>query len=100
MSDHTITVKYHTLKSRCTCCNQKLPVAETINKEIVIDKETAYCWTDWDDVDPEDVESMVPDFVYDTISFYASNLFEDFTVEDGELERVKEFFLREIVTPS
>lgn len=93
MSNQTITVKYHTVKTHCYCCNQKLPVAQTIDKEIVISKETAQGWADWDVVEREDVESMVPEFIYDTISFFSAFMDEDFRVKDGEFERVKEFLL-------
>lgn len=95
MSDQTVTVKYRTTKSHCACCNQKLPVEETTDREIVISKGTAESWIDWDEVDMDDMEHMVREFVYETVDFYQPILFENFTVEDSEYEKVHEFLLRE-----
>jgi hypothetical protein len=98
--DKTVVVKYQTQKSYCPCCNQKLPEIETSKtKEFKIDKETAMSWTNWNEVAeyPEDMESMVPEFVHETIVFFSVNTPEKIIIDDSEVEKVKEFILHEVI---
>lgn len=100
MSEPIVIVKYQTEKHYCSCCDQKLqnPVLSKV-KEFKFDKERALQWTNWNEAVeyPEDIESMVGDFVYETISFYAADSFVKIIIDDGEIARVKEFILREFV---
>lgn len=96
----SIVVKYQTEKHYCSCCNQKLPSVETSKvKEFEFNKDASLSWVNWNEVAqyPEDMESMVPEFVYETISFFATNSDEKIIVEDSEIEKVKEFILREVI---
>lgn len=98
MSDSFVIVKYQTETSYCSCCDQKLPVPKTSKvKEYRFDKERAMRWVDWNEVVeyPEDVEKMVPEFVYETIGFYAADSFAKVIIEPSEIEKVKELILRE-----
>ncbi|MFL1672595.1 hypothetical protein [Paenibacillus dendritiformis] len=100
MSDQIVVVKYKSEKRYCSCCNQKLPKAETSKiREFEFSKENALNWVNWNDVMeyPEDMESLVLDFIYETISFYATNSGEKIIIEDSEVEKVKEFILCEVV---
>ncbi|WP_433943485.1 hypothetical protein [Paenibacillus sp. SN-8-1] len=95
-----VSIKYQVKKVYCSCCNQKLPEPKTRDSEFKISKETALSWTDWDGMETEYIEDMIPEFVHETISFFATDSFERITVDKGEFERVKEFILNEVVTPS
>ena len=100
MSNQTIVVKYQTKKNYCSCCDQKLPQAEISKiREIEFSKEIALNWVNWNEVVefPEDMESMVPEFIHETISFFATNSYEKIIIEDSEVEKVKEFIFREFV---
>ncbi|MFB7817397.1 hypothetical protein ACFC0X_24910 [Paenibacillus chitinolyticus] len=94
----SVTVKYKAEQIYCGCCNQKLPIPK-ISKErnFTISKDGALNWTNWDEVVEyqEDLESMVPEFVYETIRFYAVDHDERVIVEGSEIEKVKGFLLRE-----
>jgi hypothetical protein len=100
MSNPIVVVKYQTETKICSCCNQKLPNPKTSKvREFQFSKEGALGWADWHAAAefPEDMDSMVPDFVYETISFFATNFDEKIIIEDSEIEKVKEFILREFV---
>lgn len=100
MQNQTIVVKYKTQKHYCSCCDQKLPNPKVSKEmEFEISKEGAMSWTNWHDYAeyPEDMESAVPEFVHEIISFHATNSYEKLIIEDSEVERVKEFILRAVV---
>jgi hypothetical protein len=100
MLNETIVVKYKTEKNYCSCCNQKLPNPQTSKeREFEFSKENALNWADWhsDAEYPEDMEGMVQEFVHETISFYATSSYEEIIIDDGEVEKVKEFILRVVV---
>lgn len=93
-----ITVKYKAEQNYCGCCHQKLQTPKVSKeREFTISREGALMWTDWNAVADyqEDLESMVPDYVYDTINFHALNGNEHLVIEDSEIARVKEFLIRE-----
>jgi hypothetical protein len=96
MSD-TLTVKYKTEQTSCGCCHQKLPTPKMSKaREFTISKSGAMEWTDWESAVEyqEDFESMVPDYIYDTINFHALDSHEHLVIEDSEIEKVKEFLLQ------
>jgi hypothetical protein len=97
--NQTVTVKYQTKKAYCSCCEQKLPKAEVDNREIEFTVKNALDWVNWNEVVEyhEDMESMVPEFIYETISFWATDSHEKIMFEDSEVEKVKDFILREVV---
>jgi len=100
MSNQTVVVNYQTQKHYCACCNQKLPEAETSKpREFEISKEDALHWANWKDAAeyPEDLESMVDEFVYEIIKFHAVDSNVKLIIEESEVEKVREFILREVV---
>ncbi|MCM3746550.1 hypothetical protein M3223_04195 [Paenibacillus pasadenensis] len=64
-----------------------------------IGKNDALSWADWKDIAeyPEDMERLVPEFVHEIISFHAVDSYETIIVEQSEVDRVKEFILKEVV---
>lgn len=100
MENESIIVTYKTQKSYCPCCNQMLPQVETSGpKNFEIAKETAECWTDWDTVAefPEDMDSLVDEFIHETISFFSVNTLEKIIIEDSQVDKVREWILTVIV---
>jgi hypothetical protein len=101
IANPNVVIKYQTQKHYCTCCNQKLPNPEMSKvREFKISKEDALQWAPWHEAAefPEDMESMVPDFVYGTIDFFATNSNEKIIIENSEIEKVREFILRVVIS--
>lgn len=97
----SVTIEYRTKKEYCSCCNQKLPEVSTSKiRKFEISKAGAKQWIDWGEAAeyPEDMERLVPEFVHETISFFATNSYEKIIVEDSEIERVRAFILNEVIT--
>jgi hypothetical protein len=100
MSNPAVIVKYKTLTYHCSCCEQKLPEPKIGKlREFTFSKDTAESYADWNSASefPEDMERMVPDFVYETIRFYAVDSDVKVVIEPSEIEKVREFILREVV---
>lgn len=100
MSNPTVTVQYKTQQHYCHCCHQKLPEVKTSKlMEFKISKEGALNWVDWNVVSvyPEDMESLVPEYIRETISFHTAESDEQILVEDSEIEIVKKFILSEVI---
>lgn len=100
MSATNVVVKYKTVKTYCSCCYQKLPDPKVSKeREFIISKDDVLNWAEWEEIVkyPEDVERMIPEYVHETISFHATGSEERIIVEQGELDRVKEFILQAFV---
>lgn len=94
----TLTLKYKAEQIFCGCCHQKLPTPKmSKEREFTISKSGAMSWTDWEAVVEwqEELGSMVPEYVHDTISFHALGGNETLIIEESEIEKVKEFLIRE-----
>lgn len=101
MSNSTIIVEYRTQNKYCPCCQQKLEKAKVSKaKTMEFSKETALSWAEWKEISeyPEDMENLVPEYVHETISFFATDSHEKIIVEDSEIEKVKTWILSEVVT--
>lgn len=101
MPNQKVVVKYQTRKHYCSCCDQKLPTPKTSKvKNFVISKDNTLSWASWDEAAeyPEDIERMVPEFVYETIRFWAVDSDVKVIIEDSEIERVKSWILAEVVS--
>ena len=98
----SVVVKYRTEQRYCHCCGQEFPEVKKSNlQEIEFTKKTALNWTDdWGLIAefPEDLESLVSEFIHQTIDFWILGSNERCIVEDSEIEKVTEFILREVVT--
>lgn len=97
----TITVEFKTQKTHCSCCNQKLENPEVSKvKTMEFSKETALSWAPWPEIVeyPEDMADLVPEYVHETISFFATNFDEKILVENGEIEKVKSWIINEVVS--
>lgn len=95
----SITVEYKTQKSYCSCCHQKLEKPETSKvKTMEFSKETALSWAPWTEIaeDPEDMESLVPEYVRETIYFFAASSLEKVIVEKSEIEKVKSWIVNHV----
>jgi len=100
MSNSTISVEYKTQKKYCPCCYQKLVNAEVSKvRTMELDKESALSWAPWKEIAeyPEDMESLVPDYVYETISFFAADSHEKIIIEESEIEKVRSWILTHVV---
>lgn len=96
----TVSVKYKTEKCYCSCCDQKLPTPQVSKEmEFLISREGAMYYAEWKEIAeyPEDLENIVPQYVYETIFFHATSSYEKVIIEDSEIEKVKKFILREVV---
>jgi hypothetical protein len=96
----TIVVKYRTKKSYCQCCDQKLPKPKiSADKEFEFGLERTKEWVDWKEIAEfdEDLGDIVNDYVYQTISFFSTNSYDDLIIENSEYAKVKKFILEEIV---
>ncbi|MCA1064697.1 hypothetical protein QTG56_24105 (plasmid) [Rossellomorea sp. AcN35-11] len=96
----TIVVKYRTEKSHCQCCDQKLPKPKiSEDKEFEFSIERTKQWVDWKEIAEfdEDLGDIVNDYVYQTISFFATSSYDGLIIESSEYDKVKKFILEEIV---
>lgn len=94
----TVTVQYRTQKLYCSCCNQALPepkISDVQNFEFT--KDTALSWSsDWNELTKyEDLDAIVEEFVYETISFHSWDSNASFQIEASENLKVQEMILRE-----
>lgn len=95
----TVTVEYRTQQNYCHCCEQKLSKAKVSNiREFDISKENLLKWDSWEGIveDEEDLQAAVEEFVYETISFFATNYLDRIVVADSEFRKVKRFVLSEV----
>lgn len=97
----SVTVQYKTQRHYCNCCNNKLAEPVVKDREFEIRKQHAEDWTDWAEFAeyPEDITSIVEDFVQDVISFHAMNSYEQLLIEDSEIDKVRDFIMSEILSP-
>lgn len=96
----TVVVKYKTEKHLCSCCWQKFPSPKVSEEmEFTISKDGAMQYVEWNDLAeyPEDMESIVPEYVHETISFHATSSEEKILVDDSEIEKVRDFIMRVVV---
>lgn len=98
-----ITVNYVTKKSHCECCEQRLPQVETSKvKQFTIKLEDVTDWAEhesWESsyVSPDEFTDMVREFTYEIIHFHAADMFDRVVIEKTELDKVKEFIMREVL---
>lgn len=100
MMSETITIKYRTRRDYCNCCDQKLPHVETSGyKEFKFSKENIKSWTDWKEIAEyeEDFDNIVYEYVFNTIDFFATSSSDRVIVENSEIEKVKQFLLKEAI---
>lgn len=91
--ESTVIINYKTRKDYCHCCEQKLPNAKTSgNREFVISKDDVMGSRDWKEVleFEDDFQSIVEEYIYETISFFATNSYEKIFIENSEFEKVKQ----------
>jgi hypothetical protein len=98
-----VIVKYVTKRAYCACCRQKLPQIETskekqfkISKDDVTDWGEQELWQEASDI-PEELADLVREFTHEIISFHAADMSDRIVIENSELDKVKEFILREVI---
>lgn len=99
MTNSTITVEYKTQRTHCPCCNQKLE--KTVGskvKTMEFSKETALNYAPWNEIAeyPDDMEKMIPEYVRETIYFFAGDLYEKVIIENSEIEKVKQWIINDV----
>lgn len=97
----TIAVEYKTQKKYCSCCHQKLEKPEVSKvKTMTFSKDTALSWAPWPEIVeyPEEMESLVPEYVHETISFFSADSYEKIIVENSEIEKVKTWLINEVAS--
>lgn len=98
--ENKVTVKYKTQKHHCNCCGQKIEEAKISEiREFYFSKENCIEWRpqeDWIMLDDEFGE-MVEEFVYETISFFATSSDVTLLIANSEIEKVKKFILEEVI---
>jgi hypothetical protein len=96
----SVVVKYKTRREYCPCCNQKLLTPKTSEiKEFEFTKESINNWVNWKAIiaNDDDFDSVVNDFIYETIDFFATT--EDkFFIDKSEVEKIKKFILNDLST--
>ncbi|OKP91404.1 hypothetical protein [Paenibacillus sp. P32E] len=98
-----ITVNYVTQRAHCKCCEQRLPQVETSKvKQFTIKTEDVTDWAEhemWESsyVCPDEFTEMVSEFTNETIQFFAADMFDHVVMEKTELDKVKEFIMREVL---
>ena len=97
----SITIKYRTRKDHCKWCDQKLHESKTSEvRERNFTKGNLLEWTDdWKEIAEfeEDLQECVREFVYETISFFATSHEDRLLIENSEFDKVKQFILDEVV---
>lgn len=102
--NRTIIIEYKMREDYCQCCNQKLPDSKISGiRELEISKENLM--EHFGDLKglmefEEDLEEIISEFVYETISFFATNSYENIIIENSEFDKVKQFILKEVSSSS
>ena len=89
-----IIVKYRKKQNECKCCGR--PFTENEFGELRLFEVTMkglFEWADWreDDLEIihlEDLDQMVSEWLYDTISFYACGMEDSLLIDKSEGERI------------
>ncbi|MNT41692.1 hypothetical protein D3C72_1780610 [compost metagenome] len=103
MENEKIILNYVTKRAYCQCCKQKLPeISISKEKQFTIRKEDVLDWAEkdiWSDISTstDDLSAMIHEFIHEIIHFNAAEISDAVVVAKGELSRVSEFILREIV---
>lgn len=102
MSNSSVTVRYRTKKTYCNCCGQTVKDASPSPvREFEFTKEGfsnyGENWGDYLEYE-EDLQQVVPEYVYETISFFATSSDDKIIIEHSEIEKVIEFIRREFKT--
>lgn len=99
--DKKVVVEYKTKQDFCQCCNQKIPEPKTsTSREFEFNKKNAIHWlgNDWKDIeDEEELDELVEEYVYSTISFFATSSDAKLLIDKNEIEKVKKFILEEVI---
>lgn len=100
ISNEKITVKYQTAEEYCRCCNREFKELEYGEvREFDITLKALFEWAGWTSIDniyPEEIESVVEEYLSNTISFYSTNHNERIRFCEGVLEGVNQLVLNEI----
>ena len=98
-----VTIEYQTRKDYCHCCEQKLPnpvisATRTFNftKDNFLESLEKENWK----VEAECKEallSLIKEFVYETIQFYAADSDDRILIEKNEFLKVKTFVLEKVI---
>ena len=98
----TVVVEYKTEKTYCNCCGQKLENPKTsqprtfnFTKDDCLEWLSQEGWKVESEYD-DGLNQMITEFVYETISFFATNSHENILIDDNEFEKVKKFVLEEV----
>lgn len=104
LDNEKVTVRYVTQRAHCTCCRQKLPQLETsAERHFNISAGDVTDWAEediWRDVSesPEELADMIREFTYEIISFHAADLSDEVVIDKSELDKVKEFISRKVIS--
>lgn len=96
----TVIIEYRTRKDYCQCCYQKLPNPKTSDiRDFELSKQNLIEYGNWKEIAEfeEDLEEVVRDYIYNTISFFATSSYENILIENSEFDKVKEFILNEVL---
>lgn len=94
-----ITIKYKTRKEYCPCCEQRIENAETSDfKEFDFSKEKLLGMQDWEHYKEfkEDVQEVVTEYAFNTISFFATSSDETVFIDQPELDKLVNFVFEQI----
>lgn len=93
--DKHIIIKYKTKNNYCSCCGQDVKNAKVSHeKEFTLTVESFLEWTDdWKDIVryEEDLADVVEEFVYETISFFATSSFTTIIIDQTEINKAIKF---------
>lgn len=98
-----VKVEYRTEQSHCSCCGHKLEKPKTSGiREFYFSKDNCTDWLEqenwrYEAKYSEAFQQMVEEFIYDTISFFATSPYERIRMEKSEIEKVKQMILKEVI---
>jgi hypothetical protein len=104
MENQTVVVNYKTQKGFCSCCNQKLPEPKTSKiRKFEFSKDTCLEWLSQENwqveaEDKDELQRIVEEFVYETIGFFATSSDDSIIIENSDLDKVKQFVLKEVIS--
>lgn len=95
-----IVVNYKTYKEYCSCCSREFEEKELSDfREFDINIKSLFEWAQWeskDDIYEEEISSIVEEYLYDTIRFYAVDGNNELELPKDEVKKV-ETIVREVI---
>lgn len=94
MNQTVVVIEYQTREDWCHCCNQKLPEPKTSEiRRFEFNAKNLPEDMNWAELDEDDFEQAVEEYVWETIGFFATRSGEQIIIKKSELGKFKQFVL-------